>query len=98
MSSSRKKSVTKNKNKDLALVLAAFALMGIGYYLLNHVATWEDPVLGNTFHIIAGCTLMALSGVIFFVIIRDNFLKKKKRKEKSKPVFLNDTAKQDKTD
>lgn len=88
---------TKNRKKklsDLIIVLAAFVLMLLGYYLLNEVATWEDPILGNTFHIVAGCTMMSVAGVIFFIFLRSKFSRKKRRK-RSRPVFLKETRKRE---
>lgn len=82
------KKTHKKKISDLVIILVSLGLMLLGYYLLNEVATWEDPLLGNTFHIVAGCTMMSVAGIMFFLYVKSRYFPKKKRRKKSRPVFL----------
>src|SRR5688500_4059466 len=72
---------------DVKILIIAFIAMCIGYFLLNYVATWEDPPLGNTFHIVMGCVIIAVSGLILFFTIKRKYFPKKKKK-RSRPIFL----------
>lgn len=92
MSSKRNRSKAE-KNKFVQVVLLALAAFGIGYYLLNYVATWENPVLGNTFYIVSGCILIAASVIVLLAAIKYRYFPKKKKKA-SKPIFLNDQHKE----
>jgi hypothetical protein len=72
----------------MAICLAVF---GFGYYILNHVSRMEKPFLGNTFHIIFGCTLMAISSLLFAYITKKQFFPKKRKR--TKQIFLEDITK-----
>ncbi|PWA04393.1 hypothetical protein DB895_11620 [Flavobacterium psychrotolerans] len=50
----------------------------------------ETPFLGNTFHIIFGCILMAISLIFLGFIINKLFLRKKRKKNHHNHVFLKD--------
>ena len=82
----------KTGNVNVKILVGAFLMMCLGYFLLNYVATWEEPYLGNTFHIVAGCTLIAVSAIVIIAILKRIYFPKKKRK-KHKPVFLDDEQK-----
>lgn len=91
--------MTRKKSSQVApgidtnkLLIAAIVALAVGYYMLNHIATWEDPPLGNTFHIIFGCIFIAASAIAFFMIIKTKYFPKKKKKS-SKPVFLDEDLK-----
>jgi hypothetical protein len=84
------------KDKSTYAILAAIVTLAAGYYLLNHVATWEDPPLGNTFYIIAGCILIAAGVIAAVLIIKARFFPKRKKKKGSRPVFLNDVQEKEK--
>lgn len=66
-----------------------------GYYILNFISTREKVPLGNTLYILIGTTLMAVSAIIIFLILRHlNKLEKKlKKRRASKIVFLKDLEK-----
>jgi len=93
---SRRKSKVRKSN-SLKLLLASLAGVCLGYYLLNHVATWEeeDRFLGRVFYIISGCILMAVSFLMIVMVVQRKYFPKKRR-QGSKPVFLDDTMKRDK--
>jgi len=74
-------------NKTVKITLVCVLGFAIGYYVLNHISNREDPPLGNTFHIIAGCSFMAVSVLVLFVTLKKHFFPKKK-KSKKRPVFL----------
>jgi uncharacterized membrane protein YczE len=79
---------SERKKKKLLLVLVSFFVFGIGYYLLNEVSTWFEVPLGSTFHVVLGCTLMAVSSIyIGYTINRLYFSKKRKR---TKRIYLDD--------
>lgn len=74
-------------------------MFGLGYYLLNHVSTMEDPVLGNTFYIVFGCIFMAIPVVISIKLISDKTKRKRRSssgssrqssRSTSKRIFLED--------
>jgi len=85
----------ERKKKKLLLILVSCFVFGIGYYFLNEVSTWFEVPLGVTFHVILGCSLMAISGIyIGYTINQLYFTKKRKR---SKRVYLDDNS-NDKSD
>ena len=89
MSSSKSKIERKNKNlKILAICIVVF---GVGYFILNYISSMENPFLGNTFHILFGCTLMAVSGLIFIITFKKQFFPKKRKR--TNHVFLEDQQK-----
>lgn len=77
------------KPSDYFLVRFLVAVFGIalGYYLLAEVSTQINPVFGNTFHIVIGCSLMASGAIVLLLSIKKKFIRKKKSR-KSKVVFL----------
>lgn len=80
----------ERKKKKLLLVFVSCFVFGIGYYFLNEVSTWFEVPLGVTFHVILGCSLMAISGIyIGYTINQLYFTKKRKR---SKRVYLDDNS------
>lgn len=59
----------------------------LGYIVLNHISTMEDPPLGNTIYILIGSTLTFLSILGFILILKylyDNKKKKERRERKRK--------------
>ncbi len=82
----------KNTANNLKVILLAFAGMCLGYYLLNYLATVEDILPGPVFYIIAGCLLMAISFIVLASKVKEMYFPKK-RKKKSRPVFLEDKEK-----
>lgn len=76
------------------LVLISIAALVLGYYLLNHVATWEEEerVINEVFYIISGCIFIAAGGILLSMVIRKKyFSKQRKRSRKSKHIFLEKT-------
>lgn len=89
-------SIRKEKKiKSVLLILLSLVVFGLGYYILEEVSTWFDIPLGNTFYVILGCSLMAMSGVFIFYTIKETFFKKKKKRIKQ--VFLKDDSKENKS-
>lgn len=84
----------KEKDKAIIGILICCLLLLIGYIVLNYIATLEDPPLGNTIYILIGLTLIAISCLGIFMILKYLYeaKKKKKRRElkrrKHKIVFL----------
>lgn len=58
----------------------------LGYIILNHISTMEDPPLGNTIYILIGSTLTFLSvlGVILILKYLYDYKKKQDRKERKR--------------
>ena len=76
------------KKKKILFVFAACIIFGVGYYFLHVVSTKFEVPLGNTFHVILGCTLMAISGIYIIYTIKKLFFVKKK--PRTKRIFLNE--------
>lgn len=74
-----------NNNGILAFCIIAFF---IGYYILNYVSALEKPPVGATFNIVLGCTIMAVSLLIFIYTVKKQYFPKKKKR--TKHVFLDD--------
>ncbi|HLA57040.1 MAG TPA: hypothetical protein VK623_13125 [Flavobacterium sp.] len=81
-------------NRILKIIAGCFGGLCLGYFLLEYVSTWEDPPLGNAFHIVMGCALIAVAFIIIFVTLKRHYFPKKKRRG-SKPVFLDDIQKKE---
>lgn len=80
----------ERKKKKLLLIFVSCFVFGIGYYFLNEVSTWFEVPLGVTFHVIFGCTLMAISGIyIGYTIKQLYFTKKSKRSHR---IHLDDNS------
>lgn len=80
--------------RGIGLCVIMFA---VGYVLLEWVSVRENPVLGNTFHIVAGYLLMAVALVGTGLIVRYLYrlkLRQKRKKSGSKVVFLDDKKQQ----
>ena len=86
MSSSKSRKVKSILN--IKIILSCIAFFILGYYLLNHVSVMENPFLGNTFHIILGCILMAISILIIGITVKKEFFPKKRKR--TNHVFLDD--------
>lgn len=59
----------------------------LGYIVLNHISTMEDPPMGNTIYILIGSALTFLSILGFILILKylyDNKKKKERRERKRK--------------
>ena len=65
-------------------------MFGIGYIFLNVVSGIFEVPLGITFHVILGCTLMAISGIYIGYTIKQLYFTKKRKR--SKRIYLDDTT------
>ena len=74
-----------------ALILCVIVFIA-GEYMLNSLAPLENPPLGRTFHIVAGCGLMTVALLTTFLLIKHLLhLRRKERRRKKNPVpFLDD--------
>lgn len=75
-----------NERGLIGIVLCVI-VFSLGYFVLNHISTMEDPPLGNTIYILIGSTLTFLSilGVILILkYLYDNKKKKERRERKRK--------------
>jgi hypothetical protein len=81
----------RRKKIKLVLVLVSCFLFGIGYYILNEVSTWFEVPLGVTFHVILGCSLMAISGIYIVYTIKKLYFTK--RSKRTKHIYLEDSDK-----
>ncbi len=88
------KSRKEKRNHNFKVIVISIFLFGLGYYILNYISAQENPFLGNTFHIILGCIMMAVSGIFFFLSIKELFFSKKRKK--SNFVFLEKQQKNEK--
>ena len=86
MSGSKNRKTKRIQNIKIILVCIVFFILG--YYLLNHVSAQEKPFLGNTFHILTGCILMAVSLLIIVITVKKEFFPKKRKR--TNYVFLDD--------
>lgn len=86
MSSSKNRKIKRTLNIKIILICIVFFILG--HYLLNHVSVMENPFLGNTFHIILGCVLMAVSTLIIVITVKKEFFPKKRKR--TNHVFLDD--------
>ncbi len=81
---------TERRRKKLLLILVSCFVFGIGYYFLNEVSTWFEVPLGVTFHVIFGCTLMAISGIYIGYTLKQLYFTKKRKR--TKRIYLDDTT------
>jgi uncharacterized membrane protein len=90
------KLLNPKKDQDKAIIRILICCVGIviGYYVLNHIATLEDPPLGNTIYMLIGLTLIAVGILLIFMILKKLYDKKVQKKRralkhrKHKVVFL----------
>jgi len=81
---------TERRRKKLLLILVSCFVFGIGYYFLNEVSTWFEVPLGVTFHVIFGCSLMAISGIYIGYTLKQLYFTKKRKR--TKRIYLDDTT------
>ncbi|NDP26370.1 MAG: hypothetical protein GZ087_02925 [Flavobacterium sp.] len=80
----------ERRKKKLILIFVSCFVFAIGYYFLNEVSTWFEVPLGITFHVIFGCTLMAISGIYIGYTIKQLYFTKKRKR--SKRIYLDDNS------
>ena len=90
-----RKSRIERKKTSLKILILCILVFGLGYFILNHISRLEDPFLGNTFHILLGCILMAVSGLFFIITFKQQFFPKKRKR--TNHVFLEDQQKKSKS-
>ncbi len=86
----------ERKKKKLLLIIISCFVFGIEYYILNEVSTWYEVPLGVTFHVILGCTLMAVSGIYVVYTIKKVFFTK--RSKRTRHTYLDDNLKNTKSE
>lgn len=75
------------KEHFFKIILVMLFVLTLGSLMLFDVATWESPILGNTFHIVFGLLFMFFAVISIVISIKIRFFQKKKRRS-SRPVFL----------
>ena len=77
------------KYRNNTIIVVSLVSFLIGYYLLNYIASMEKPPLGATFNIVLGCSIMAITTMVFVFTIKKQYFPKKRKR--TKHVFLDDT-------
>lgn len=80
----------ERRRKKLILIFVSCIVFGIGYIFLNIVSGIYEVPLGITFHVIFGCTLMAISGIYIGYTLKQLFFTKKRKR--TKRIYLDDTT------
>lgn len=80
----------ERRKKKFILIFISCIVFGIGYLFLNVVSGIFEVPLGITFHVILGCTLMAISGIYIGYTIKQLYFTKKRKR--SKRIYLDDTT------
>lgn len=78
------------KKKKLILVFISCFIFVIGYYFLEVISRIYKVPLGVTFHVVFGCTLMAVSGIYIVYTLKQLFFTKKRKR--TKRIYLDDTT------
>jgi glucan phosphoethanolaminetransferase (alkaline phosphatase superfamily) len=78
---------SNNSSYFLLKVIISILANALGYYLFVDVSTHFNPKFGNTFYIIVGCLLIAVSSIYLWLVTKERFFRKKKSR-KTKMVFL----------
>lgn len=78
---------SNNSSYFLLKVLISILVNALGFYLFIDVSTRFNPIFGNTFYIIVGCLLIAVTSIYLWLLIKGKYFSKKKKKS-SKVVFL----------
>jgi len=79
----------ERRKKKFILIFISCIVFGIGYLFLNVISGIFEVPLGITFHVIFGCTLMAISGIYIGYTIKQLYFTKKRKR--SKRIYLDDT-------
>ncbi|WP_396168217.1 hypothetical protein [Flavobacterium sp.] len=80
----------ERKKKKLLLFFISCIVFGIGYYILNVVSKIYEVPLGLTFHVVFGCTLMAISGIYIGYTTKQLLFPKKRKR--TKRVYLDENS------
>jgi hypothetical protein len=82
----------ERKRRMIRICIMSLLGFGAGCYMLFIISPSFKPILGNTFYIVMGCVLIAVSGLVLLVTLKNFFFPKKKR-SRSNVVFLEDELK-----
>ncbi|MFN3754779.1 hypothetical protein [Flavobacterium sp.] len=76
----------RTNERCLIGIVLCIAVFILGYFILNHISTMEDPPLGNTIYILVGSALTFLSvlGVILILKYMYDSKKKAQRRERKR--------------
>jgi hypothetical protein len=77
----------RTNERCLIGIVLCIVVFILGYYILNHISTMEDPPLGNTIYILIGSALTFLSILGIILILKymyDNKKKAERRERKRK--------------
>jgi Kef-type K+ transport system membrane component KefB len=85
----------EKQQKVLKITAASIVVFGIGCYMLFVISRSFRPMFGNTFHILVGCIMIAVSSLVLLVTLKNYFFPKK-RKKRSNVVFLEDELRKQK--
>lgn len=76
------------KHRNQITILVSLVAFFVGYYILNFIAALEKPPLGATFNIVLGCTIMAVTAIVFVLTVKKQYFPKKRKR--TKHIFLDD--------
>ena len=76
----------RTNERCLIGIVLCIVVFILGYYILNHISTMEDPPLGNTIYILIGSALTFLSilGIILILKYMYDSKKKAERRERKR--------------
>ncbi|RKS03527.1 MULTISPECIES: hypothetical protein [unclassified Flavobacterium] len=76
----------RTNERCLIGIILCIVVFILGYFILNHISTMEDPPLGNTIYILIGSTLTFLSilGVVLILKYMYDSKKKAERRERKR--------------
>lgn len=80
----------ERRNKKLIFVFISCFVFGLGYYFLNEISSWYEVPLGVSFHVVFGCTLMAISGIYIVYTLKQLYFSKKRTR--TKHIYLDDST------
>lgn len=60
--------------------------------MVAFISVKESPFLGRTFYIVVGFGLIAIALIVAFEALRLRLFPKKRKKSKSKPLFLDEES------
>ena len=78
----------ERKKRNISIILFCIVAFFLGYYILNYVASLERPPIGETFNIVLGCSIIAVSVIILVFTIKKQYFPK--RKKHTKHIFLDE--------
>lgn len=83
--------IQREKDKKVLTTTAICVVMfGVGLFMVENLSKRESPPLGQVFNVIVGFLLIAIAVIVLAITLKQHFFPKKKKK-KSRPVFLDET-------